>query len=105
MTSSSSQPDITVTDAAQIEVRPRNVGSRMRRVEDRRLLTGQGMFTDDRTVPGALHVSLLRSIHAHSLISRVDIGPAERMSGVIGVYTAEHLEHLVKPVRATSRMR
>src|SRR5438874_9806429 len=105
MTALSSQPDIAVTDAAQIELRPRTVGSRIRRVEDRRLLTGQGMFTDDGTVPGALHVAFLRSTHAHALISQVEFGPAEKMPGVVGIYTAEHLEHLVKPVRATSRMR
>src|SRR5439155_13476137 len=34
-----------------------------------------------------------------------EFGPAEKMPGVVGIYTAEHLEHLVKPVRATSLMR
>src|SRR5438067_11537348 len=104
MTSLSSRPDIA-TDVEQIEVRPRNIGSRIKRVEDRRLLTGQGMFTDDRAVPGALHVAFLRSIHAHALISCIDIGTATDVPGVVGIYKAEHLEALVPPVRATSRMR
>src|SRR5205085_2750061 len=105
MTSLSSRPDIAVTDVEQIEVRPRNIGSRIKRVEDRRLLTGQGMFTDDRAVPGALHVAFLRSIHAHALISCIDIGTATDVPGVDAIYKAEHLEALVPPVRATSRMR
>ena len=105
MTSLSSRPDIGLSNVTQTELRPRSVGSRIKRVEDRRLLTGQGTFTDDRTVSGALHVAFLRSIHAHALISQVDVGPAEKMPGVVGIYTAEYLEHLVKPVRATSRMR
>ena len=32
-------------------LRPKNIGARVRRVEDRRLLSGQGTFTDDRIVP------------------------------------------------------
>lgn len=94
-----------MTEVTQMELRPRNIGSRVKRVEDRRLLTGQGMFTDDRAVAGALHVAFLRSIHAHALISSIDVGGATEMPGVAGIYTAEHLEALVTPVRATSRMR
>ena len=48
-----------VTEVAHIELRPRNIGARIKRVEDRRLLTGQGMFTDDRAVAGAPHVAAL----------------------------------------------
>ena len=94
MTSLSSRPGIAVTDVEQIKVRPRNIGSRIKRVEDRRLLTGQGMFTDDRAVPGALHVAFLRSIHAHALISCIDIGTAADVPGVVGIYKAEHLDHM-----------
>jgi hypothetical protein len=32
-------------------LRPKNIGARVKRVEDRRLLTGQGAFTGDRIVP------------------------------------------------------
>src|SRR5215471_12209882 len=63
------------------------------------------MFTDDRAVAGALHVAFQRSVHAHAVISGLDVGSAAEMPGVVGIYTAEHLEGLVKPVRATSRMR
>src|SRR5215472_18869534 len=94
-----------MTETAPIGLRPRNIGARIKRVEDRRLLTGQGMFTDDRAVAGALHVAFQRSVHAHAVISGVDVGSAAEMLGVVGIYTAENLEGLVKPVRATSRMR
>src|SRR5215469_107403 len=94
-----------VSEVAHIELRPRNIGSRIKRVEDPRLLIGQGMFTDDRTVPGTLHVAFLRSIHAHALISHIDAGRAAEMPGVVAIYTAEDLEGLVGPIRATSQMR
>jgi hypothetical protein len=38
-------------------LRPKNIGARVKRVEDPRLLTGQGSFTADRIVPGALHIA------------------------------------------------
>ena len=85
-------------------LRPRNIGARVKRVEDRRLLTGEGMFTADRSVPGALHVAFRRSDHAHALISRVDTAAAAEMPGVFAVYTAQDFDDLVEPVRATSRM-
>src|SRR5215813_9689918 len=94
-----------VTEVAHIELRPRNIGSRIKRVEDPRLLLGQGMFTDDRMVPGSLHVAFLRSIHAHALIAYIDAGRAPGMPGVVGIYTAQDLEGLVGPMRATSQMR
>ena len=53
-------------DALARGLRPRNVGARMKRVEDPRLLAGQGSFTDDRLVPHALHVAFRRSDRAHA---------------------------------------
>ena len=37
------------------------VGSRVKRNEDARLLTGRAMFVDDVDLPGMLHVAFLRS--------------------------------------------
>jgi aerobic carbon-monoxide dehydrogenase large subunit len=85
--------------------RPKNIGARVKRVEDRRLLTGQGAFTDDCIVPGALHVAFRRSDHAHALISRISTSAAAAMPGVFGIYTAQEFDDLVEPVRATSRMK
>ena len=85
-------------------LRPKNIGARVRRVEDRRLLTGQGAFTGDRIVPGALHIAFCRSDHPHALISRISTAAAEAMPGVIGVYTARELNGLIEPVYATSRL-
>ena len=84
--------------------RPKSIGARIRRVEDRRLLTGEGMFTADRIIARALHLAFRRSDHAHALISRVDTSAAAEMQGVFAVYTAHDLDDLVEPVRAPSRM-
>jgi len=84
-------------------LRPKHIGARVKRVEDPRLLTGQGQFTDDRIVPGALHVAFRRSDHAHARIAGIGTAAAASLPGVAAVYTAADLE--VAPVRATSRMR
>src|SRR6516162_11006095 len=84
--------------------RPKNIGARVKRVEDRRLLTGEGMFTADRLVAGVLHVAFRRSDYAHALIAGIDTSAAAEMPGVFAVYTARDLDDLVEPVRAPSRM-
>jgi carbon-monoxide dehydrogenase large subunit len=49
-------------------LRPKIIGASVRRVEDRRLLTGQGSFAGDRTCPGALHLAFRRSASACSVL-------------------------------------
>jgi aerobic carbon-monoxide dehydrogenase large subunit len=85
-------------------LRPKNIGARVKRVEDPRLLTGQGTFTDDRLVAGALHVAFRRSDHAHAVIAGIATEAAAAMPGVFAVYAAADLDDLVGPVRAISRM-
>ncbi len=46
-------------------------GLRVKRIEDPRLLTGQGTFVDDLTVPGLRHLAVIRSPHAHAIIRHI----------------------------------
>lgn len=87
------------------ELRPKIIGARIKRVEDPRLLTGEGAFADDRIVPGALHVALRRSDYAHARIASIDCSAARRLPGILGIFTGEDLHRLVKPMIATSRMK
>jgi hypothetical protein len=75
------------------------------RVEDPRLLTGQGSFTADRIVPGALHVAFRHSDHAHAVIASISTSAAAEVPGVFAIYSAQDLHDLVEPVRASSRMK
>ena len=86
-------------------LRPRNIGARVRRVEDRRLLTGLGTFTADRAITGALHVAFRRSDQAHALISSIGTTAAAAVPGVFAVYTAQDLRDLVEPMQAVSRLK
>ncbi|HEY6994874.1 MAG TPA: xanthine dehydrogenase family protein molybdopterin-binding subunit [Xanthobacteraceae bacterium] len=62
------------------------IGAPLRRVEDRRLLTGRGRFVSDIAVPGALHCVLVRSPHAHARIRKIDSSAAQAMPGVAAVF-------------------
>ena len=64
----------------------------VRRVEDPRLLLGNGCYTDDISVPGMLHGVVLRSPHAAARIASIDSAAARAMPGVAAVYTGEDLK-------------
>jgi carbon-monoxide dehydrogenase large subunit len=63
------------------------IGKPLRRLEDARLLTGQGRYTDDVRPQGAAHVAFLRSPHAHARIAQLDVTAARAAPGVLAVYT------------------
>jgi aerobic carbon-monoxide dehydrogenase large subunit len=93
-----------MNDAPEIHARPKIVGARITRVEDPRLLTGRGTYTDDRQVERTLHVAFRRSDQSHARIRAIDCSAARAAPGIVAVFTAEDLSDLVKPIVATSRM-
>jgi aerobic carbon-monoxide dehydrogenase large subunit len=86
-----------------VEVRPKLIGARIKRVEDPRLLTGQGSFVDDRQPARTLHVAFRRSDHSHARITNIETSAAAAIPGVFGIFTAADMNSMAKPVRATSR--
>ena len=67
------------------------IGTRYSRREDAPILTGEARYIDDLVVPGALHVALVRSPHAHARVTSVDSSGAAAMPGVVAVYTGADL--------------
>jgi carbon-monoxide dehydrogenase large subunit len=63
------------------------IGAPLRRVEDKRFLTGHGRFVADIELSGALACALVRSPHAHAAIRRIDVAAARAMPGVVAVFT------------------
>ena len=64
----------------------------MPRKEDARLLTGRGRFSDDFNLPGQLHAAMVRSLHPHARITRVDTRRARAMPGVVAAFTGKDCE-------------
>lgn len=77
------------------------IGSRVRRVEDSRLLRGQGQFVGDIKLPGMLEVAFVRSPVAHARIQHIDKPPTGPMQHV---FTMQDLIG-VKPILATSGLK
>jgi aerobic carbon-monoxide dehydrogenase large subunit len=67
------------------------IGQPVRRVEDRRFITGRGSYLDDLSLPRQAHAYMLRSPHAHALIRGIDIAAATAAPGVLAVFTGEDL--------------
>jgi len=64
----------------------------VRRVEDRRFITGEGRYTDDVSLPGQAYAVFLRSPHAHARIADLDVSAARTAPGVLAVYTIAELK-------------
>jgi aerobic carbon-monoxide dehydrogenase large subunit len=70
---------------------PPRIGRRTRRVEDARLITGQGRFAGDIKLDGLAHVAFCRSALPHARIRAIDRSVALAMPGVIAVWTADEM--------------
>jgi carbon-monoxide dehydrogenase large subunit len=77
---------------------PRYLGAHVKRLEDSRLLAGQGRFLDDITLPGLLHAAFVRSTHAHAIVRAVEAEAARRVLGVVRVLTGRDLAGEVAPL-------
>jgi carbon-monoxide dehydrogenase large subunit len=67
------------------------LGRARRRKEDARLITGRTRWTDNITLPGMLHMAIVRSPLAHAKITGIHTDAAKQMPGVLGVFTATDL--------------
>jgi len=67
------------------------VGTRLRRREDPKLLTGEARYVDDLSIPGAVWLGMVRSPYAHARIGSVDSSAALDVPGVRSVLTGADL--------------
>ena len=66
-------------------------GHSVRRIEDPTLVSGTGRYVDDVSMPGQLHLTLLRSPYPHATIVSIDTTAALALPGVIAVYSGADL--------------
>jgi carbon-monoxide dehydrogenase large subunit len=76
------------------------LGESPRRKEDLRLLTGTGRFADDVTRPGAAHLAVVRSQHAHARIRSIDLARVRQRPGVLAAWSAGDLPELARGIPA-----
>ena len=68
------------------------IGKSVKRVEDKRFITGKGNYTDDIKLPNMTSGCFVRSPYAHANIKGIDTSAAEAMPGVVKVFTGADLE-------------
>ncbi len=78
---------MTVTEERSVT----EVGSPRRRKEDGRLVTGRTRWTDNISLPGMLHLAMVRSPMAHATITSIDVEAAKSSPGVVAVFTGADL--------------
>jgi carbon-monoxide dehydrogenase large subunit len=67
------------------------IGQPVRRVEDRRFVTGRGRYLDDIDRPRQAYAVFLRSPHAHARIRGIDASAVAASPGVLAVLTGADL--------------
>jgi carbon-monoxide dehydrogenase large subunit len=65
------------------------IGHSVKRHEDGRFIEGQGHYLDDITLPGMLHMAILRAPVAHARINSIDTSAAAALEGVVTIVTGD----------------
>ncbi|HMD62690.1 MAG TPA: xanthine dehydrogenase family protein molybdopterin-binding subunit [Stellaceae bacterium] len=63
------------------------IGKPLRRLEDGRLLTGRGCYSDDFNIAGQAYAVVVRSPHAHARLTAIETEHVWAMPGVLAVLT------------------
>ncbi len=84
-------------------------GASVKRIEDPRLIRGEGTYLANRSVEGQLWMLPVRSDVPHALVTSVDTEAASTMPGVVAVFThvdfADHLMPIDAPKQPESTRR
>ncbi len=67
------------------------IGRDRRRKEDQRLITGRTRWTDNITLPGMLHLAMVRSPFAHARIVSIDTAAAKASPNVTDVFVGREV--------------
>jgi aerobic carbon-monoxide dehydrogenase large subunit len=76
----------------------RYIGAPITRNEDRKHITGRGLFVDDIRIPGMVYGAVVRSPYAHAKIHHIDTSNAEKLEGVLAIYTWKDLGSALGPL-------
>src|SRR5689334_7428205 len=78
---------LPATALMEAETEDAVIGKAVRRIDAPSKVSGRLRYAADMTMPGMLHVQVLRSPHAHARIVSIDTTAAAAMDGVEGVIT------------------
>ena len=67
------------------------IGTSVKRKEDASLLRGRGSFVENLTLPGMLHMAVVRSPYPHARIAKVSLDAARSAPGVVAAFSGADL--------------
>jgi carbon-monoxide dehydrogenase large subunit len=70
------------------------IGQSLKRIEDRPLLRGEGLFAADGEAPGQVHMRVVRSPVAFGRIVGIETAEAAALDGVVAVWTIRDIDDL-----------
>ncbi len=76
----------------------RYIGANVLGKTNRLLAAGKGTFVGDIQLPGMCHLALVRSPHAHALITRIDVAAALELLAELAVITGDEIRAVTKPI-------
>jgi aerobic carbon-monoxide dehydrogenase large subunit len=89
-----------MTDLSEVKAIGGAIGQPIERVEDERLLKGQGQYAGDLEREHMLHAAIVRSSIPHGVVKKIDFRRAGSMPGVRAVITAADIVPMRKiPLR------
>ncbi|HET9996016.1 MAG TPA: xanthine dehydrogenase family protein molybdopterin-binding subunit, partial [Nocardioides sp.] len=80
---------MTATQDRPADEVQKEIGKDRRRKEDQRLITGRTRWTDNITLPGMLHLAMVRSPFAHANITSIEVEAAKASTNVVAVLTGK----------------
>lgn len=66
-----------------------NLGQSVKRIDALGKVTGQTLYPGDINLPGQTYMKILFANHPHAIIKKIDTSQAEKLEGVLGVFTAK----------------
>ena len=79
-------------------LREPEVGRARLRKEDARLIAGRTRWTENITLPGMLHLAILRSPYAHARLASVNTAPALGRPNVVAAFSGADLAQICDEV-------
>jgi aerobic carbon-monoxide dehydrogenase large subunit len=90
----------TTIDTPVAPPRTRLFGQPIRRVEDRRFVTGQAQYVGNIELPNMVHAAFVRSQVPHGIIRGVDLSAALELPGVVAAVSGVDLQPDCHPIRS-----